>query len=108
MKVKRFKKFIGTIMVVFIVMSIILTGIGAIIVGFKFLGMLASDAIDPTMLMEFGGIVLFLGFLVAMMNVFSGWCDIDVHLTSETIVGKHDDEDEESECCKINENIKTN
>jgi hypothetical protein len=97
MKAKRFKKFIGTIMVVFIVMSIILTGIGAIIVGFKFLGMLASDTINSTLLMEFGGIVLFLGFLVAMMNVFSGWCDIDVHLTSETIVGKHDDEDDRDE-----------
>ena len=83
-------------MVVFIVMSIILTGIGAIIVGFKFLSMLASDVIDPTLLMEFGGIVLFLGFLVAMMNVFSGWCDIDVKVIDTTSVSPHikGDEDE--------------
>lgn len=91
------KRFIGIIGLVASTMLAILTGIGAFIIGFKILKMLWFGSINPILCLQFLGFVLALGTFMALGTLAGKMCDVDVKFTSETIVGKHEGDDDRDE-----------
>lgn len=89
------KKFIGTILLVASTMLVLMTGVGAFIIGFRILKMLWFGAMDPILCLQFLGFVLVLGTLIALATLAGKMCDVDVNFTSDTIVGKHEGDDKD-------------
>ena len=87
------KKFVGTILLVASTMLTLLTGIGAFIIGFKILKMLWFEEINPMLCLQFLGFVLALGTFISLSTLAGKMCNVDVHFTSDTIVGKHEEDD---------------
>lgn len=89
------KKFIGTILLVASTMLALLTGIGTFIIGFKILKMLWFGAVNPILCLQFLGFVLALGTFMALATFGGKMCNVDVNFTSDTIVGKHEGDDDD-------------
>ena len=89
------KKFIGTILFVASTMLALLTGIGTFIIGFKILKMLWFGAVNPILCLQFLGFVLALGIFMALATLAGKMCNVDVNFTSDTIVGKHEGDDDD-------------
>jgi hypothetical protein len=89
------KKFIGTILLVASTMLALLTGIGTFIIGFKILKMLWFGAVNPILCLQFLGFVLALGIFMALATLAGKMCNVDVNFTSDTIVGKHEGDDDD-------------
>lgn len=92
------KKRMGIILLVASIMLALLAGIGTFITGFKILKTLwLETAIDPMLCLWFLGFVLALGTFIALSTLAGKMCNVDVKVTSDTIVGKHE-EDEYDRC----------
>lgn len=91
------KKLMGIILLVASIMLALLTGIGTFIIGFKILKMLWFEEINPMLCLQFLGFVLALGTFMALATLAGKMCNVDVNFTSDTIVGKHE-EDEDDGC----------
>lgn len=89
------KKFVSTILLVIATMCSLLFGISSFVLGFRIIQLLIRGAINPTLCLEFLLAVVLLGICLAAMKAFGDKCDVDVQFTSHTIVGKHDDEEDE-------------
>lgn len=89
------KKFIGTILLVVSTMLALLTGIGAFMLGFKILKMLWFGEINPLLCIQFLGFVLILGTFMALAALAGKMCNVDVNFTSDTIVGKHEEDEDD-------------
>lgn len=89
------KKFIGTILLVASTMLALLTGIGTFIIGFKILKMLWFGAVNPILCLQFLGFVLALGTFMALATFGGKMCNVDVNFTSDTIVGKHEEDEDD-------------
>lgn len=89
------KKFGSTILLVVSTMCSLLFGIASFVLGFRIIQLLMRGAINPTLCLEFLLAVVLMGVCLACMKTFGDRCDVDVKFTSNTIVGKHDDEDDE-------------
>ena len=86
------KKFISTTLLVVSTMCSLLFGIASFVLGFRIISLLVKSAINPMLCVEFLVSVVLLGICLASMKTFGDKVDIDVKLTSDTIVGKHDEE----------------
>lgn len=91
------KKFVSTIMMVVSIMMTMLFMLTSFILGFRFLQALIGGTINTAFLLEFAVSIVMFGVFVAFVKFFGDIIDVDVHLTSDTIVGKHDDEDDRDE-----------
>ena len=89
------KKFIGIILLVASTMLALLTGIGTFILGFKILKLLWFGAVNPILCLQFLGFVLALGIFMALATLAGKMCNVDVNFTSDTIVGKHEGDDDD-------------
>ena len=89
------KKFVSTILLVVATMCSLLFGIASVVLGFRIIQLLIRGAINPTLCLEFLLAVVLMGVCLACMKTFGDKCDVDVKVTSDTIVGKHDDEEDE-------------
>lgn len=89
------KKFMGTILLVASIMLALLTGIGTLILGFKILKMLWFGAINPMLCLQFLGFVLAFGTFMALATLAGKMCNVDVNFTSDTIVGKHEEDEDD-------------
>lgn len=89
------KKFVSTILLVVATMCSLLFGLASIVLGFRIIELLVRGAINPTLCLEFLLTVVLLGICLACMKTFGDKCDVDVNLTSDTIVGKHEEEIDE-------------
>ena len=89
------KKFIGTILLVASTMLALLTGIGTFIIGFKILKLLWFGAVNPILCLQFLGFVLALGTFMALATLGGKMCNVDVNFTSDTIVGKHEEDEDD-------------
>lgn len=89
------KKFVSTILLVIATMCSLLFGISSFVLGFRIIQLLIRGVINPTLCLEFLLAVVLLGVCLASMKAFGDKCDVDVKFTSDTIVGKHDDEEDE-------------
>jgi hypothetical protein len=89
------KKFIGIILLVASTMLALLTGIGTFIIGFKILKLLWFGAVNPILCLQFLGFVLALGIFMALATLAGKMCNVDVNFTSDTIVGKHEGDDDD-------------
>ena len=89
------KKFIGTILLVASIMLALLTGIGTFIIGFKILKILWFGAVNPILCLQFLGFVLALGTFMALATLGGKMCNVDVNFTSDTIVGKHEEDEDD-------------
>lgn len=88
------KKFIGIILLVASTMLALLTGIGTFILGFKILKLLWFGVVNPILCLQFLGFVLALGIFMALATFGGKMCNVDVNFTSDTIVGKHEGDDD--------------
>lgn len=84
------KKFIGTMLLVVTIVCTVLFGIATIVLGFRIIQLLISGAINPTLCLEFLASAILLGACMALAKVFGDMCDVDVNITSDTVVGKHE------------------
>ena len=91
------KKFMGIILLVALTMLALLAGIGTFIIGFKILKMLWFEEMNLMLCLQFLGFVLALGTFIALSTLTGKMCNVDVKVTSDTIVGKHE-EDEYDGC----------
>ena len=89
------KRFIGTISLVVTTMCSLLFGIGSFILGFRIIQLLISGAINPTLCLEFLVSAILLGVCVALTRLFGEACDVEFGSTSDTIVGKHEEDIDE-------------
>lgn len=83
------KKFLSTVLLVIAVMCSLLFGISAFVLGFRIIELLIKGAINPMLCLEFLAVVALLGICLATTKAFGEKADVDVKLTSDTIVGKH-------------------
>lgn len=83
------KKFLSTVLLVMAMMCSLLFGISAFVLGFRIIQLLIKSAINPVLCLEFLAVVALLGICLAAMKAFGEKADVDVKLTSDTIVGKH-------------------
>lgn len=83
------KKFLSTVLLVMAVMCSLLFGISAFVLGFRIIQLLIKGAINPILCLEFLAVVALMGICLAAMKAFGEKADVDVKLTSDTIVGKH-------------------
>lgn len=83
------KKFLSTVLLVMAVMCSLLFGISAFVLGFRIIQLLIKGAINPILCLEFLAVVALMGICLAATKVFGDKADVDVKLTSDTIVGKH-------------------
>ena len=83
------KKFLSTVLLVMAVMCSLLFGISSFILGFRIIQLLINGAINPILCLEFLAAVALMGICLAAMKAFGDKADVDVKLTSDTIVGKH-------------------
>lgn len=83
------KKFLSTTLLVMAVMCSLLFGISAFVLGFRIIQLLIKGAINPILCLEFLAVVALLGICLAATKAFGDKADVDVKLTSDTIVGKH-------------------
>lgn len=83
------KKFLSTTLLVMAVMCSLLFGISAFVLGFRIIQLLIKGAINPILCLEFLAVVALLGICLAATKAFGEKADVDVKLTSDTIVGKH-------------------
>lgn len=88
------KKFVSTILLVVTTMCSLLFGMSSLVLGFRIIELLVRGAINPTLCLEFLLTVVLMGICLACMKTFGDKCDVDVKLTSDTIVGKHEEENE--------------
>lgn len=88
------KKFIGIILLVASTMLALLTGIGTFILGFKILKLLWFGAVNSILCLQFLGFVLALGIFMALATFGGKMCNVDINFTSDTIVGKHEGDDD--------------
>lgn len=84
------KKFLSTVLLVISIMCSILFGISAFVLGFRIIQLLIKGAINPILCLEFLAAVALMGICLAATKTFGEKADVDVKLTSDTIVGKHD------------------
>ena len=89
------RKFISTILLVVATMCSLLFGIASVVLGFRIIQLLIRGAINPTLCLEFLLAVVLMAVCVACMKLFGDKCDVDVKFTSDTIVGKHTNEEDE-------------
>lgn len=87
------KKFTGTMLLVVTIMCTLLFGIATVVLGFRIIQLLISGAINPTLCLEFLASAVLLGACMALAKVFGDMCDVDVKLTSDTVVGQHEGDD---------------
>jgi hypothetical protein len=83
------KKFLSTVLLVIAVMCSLLFGISAFVLGFRIIQLLIKGAINPILCLEFLAVVALMGICLAATKAFGDKADVDVKLTSDTIVGKH-------------------
>lgn len=83
------KKFLSTVLLVVSMMCSLLFGISAFVLGFRIIQLLIKGAINPILCLEFLVSVILMGICLAAMKAFGEKADVDVKLTSDTIVGKH-------------------
>lgn len=83
------KKFLSTALLVMAVMCSLLFGISAFVLGFRIIQLLIKGAINPILCLEFLAVVALLGVCLAATKAFGDKANVDVKLTSDTIVGKH-------------------
>lgn len=83
------KKFLSTTLLVMAVMCSLLFGISAFVLGFRIIQLLIKGAINPILCLEFLAVVALMGICLAATKAFGDKADVDVKLTSDTIVGKH-------------------
>lgn len=83
------KKFLSTVLLVISMMCSLLFGISAFVLGFRIIQLLIKGAINPILCLEFLAVVALMGVCLAAMKAFGEKADVDVKLTSDTIVGKH-------------------
>ena len=83
------KKFLSTVLLVISMMCSLLFGISAFVLGFRIIQLLIKGAINPILCLEFLAVVALMGICLAAMKAFGEKADVDVKLTSDTIVGKH-------------------
>lgn len=88
------KKFVSTILLVVATMCSLLFGFASLVLGFRIIELLVRGAINPTLCLEFLLAVVLMGVCLACMKTFGDKCDVDVKFTSDTIVGKHEEENE--------------
>lgn len=83
------KKFLSTVLLVIAVMCSLLFGISAFVLGFRIIQLLIKGAINPILCLEFLAVVALMGICLAATKAFGDKADVDVKLTSDTVVGKH-------------------
>ena len=83
------KKFLSTVLLVISIMCSLLFGISAFVLGFRIIQLLIKGAINPILCLEFLAAVALMGICLASTKAFGDNADVDVKLTSDTIVGKH-------------------
>jgi hypothetical protein len=67
----------------------------SLVLGFRIIQLLIRGDIHPTLCLEFLLVVVLMAVCVACMKLFGDKCDVDVKFTSDTIVGKHTNEEDE-------------
>ena len=83
------KKFLSTTLLVMATMCSLLFGISAFVLGFRIIQLLIKGAINPILCLEFLAAVALMGICLASMKAFGDKADVDVKVTSDTVVGKH-------------------
>lgn len=83
------KKFLSTVLLVISIMCSLLFGIASFVLGFRILQLLIKGAINPILCLEFLAAVALMGICLASTKAFGDKADIDVKVTSDTVVGKH-------------------
>lgn len=91
------KKFISIIGLVASTMLMLLTGAATFVVGYRIIVYLFKGLVNLPLCLEFLGIAVLLGICIATMTACCEMCDIDMKITSETIVGQHEGDDDRDE-----------
>ena len=91
------KRFISIIGLVASTMLMLLTGVATFVVGYRIIVYLFKGLINFPLCLEFLGIAVLFGVCIATMKVCGEICDIDMKITSDEIVGKHEGEDNKDE-----------
>lgn len=88
------KGFIKTTLLTVCAMLAILSFVSTLVLGFRIIQLLWNAAINPSLCLEFLGSALLMGLCIGGVKLFSPE-PIEFHITDNTVVGKHDDEDDE-------------
>jgi hypothetical protein len=89
------KRLIGMIGLVASTMLMLLTGVATFVVGYRIIVYLFKGLVNLPLCLEFLGIAVLLGICIATMTACGEMCDIDMNLTSNEIVGKHEGDDKD-------------
>jgi hypothetical protein len=91
------KRLIGMIGLVASTMLMLLTGVATFVVGYRIIVYLFKGLVNIPLCLEFLGIAVLLGICIATMTTCGEMCDIDMKVTSNEIVGKHEGDDDRDE-----------
>jgi hypothetical protein len=88
------KGFIKITLLTVCILLAILSFVSSLVLGFRIIQLLWNAAINPSLCLEFLGSALLMGLCIGAAALLSPE-PIEFHMTDNTIVGKHDDEDDE-------------
>lgn len=88
------KGFIKITLMTVCVMLVMLSFVSTLVLGFRIIQLLWNAAINPSLCLEFLGSALLMGLCIGGAAHLSPE-PIEFHITDNTVVGKHDDEDDE-------------